>query len=126
MYFLPAVDLTSGVLVCGGKHRNRATHGDVVAVELLPKSEWRGKVTALSEGQPEERSSEGGGTMPTGETLSSIPVFFFCICFFLLRLFSLLLLWFALSGQHIDTQWFVNSLQILGLLPLEGDIESLC
>lgn len=68
MYFVPVLDLTSGVLVCGGKHRNRATHGDVVAVELLPKSEWRGKVTALSEGQAEERSSEGSGTMPTGET----------------------------------------------------------
>lgn len=62
-------DLTSGVLVCGGKHRNRATHGDVVAVELLPKSEWRGKATALSEGQAEERSSEGSGTTPTGRVV---------------------------------------------------------
>lgn len=72
--FLLGIDLTSGVLVCGGKHRNRATHGDVVAVELLPKSEWRGKATALSEGQAEERSSEGSGTTPTGETPRQEPV----------------------------------------------------
>uniref|UniRef100_A0A8D3E4M7 DIS3-like exonuclease 1 n=1 Tax=Scophthalmus maximus TaxID=52904 RepID=A0A8D3E4M7_SCOMX len=48
------------VLVHGDKHRNRAVHGDVVAVELLPKSEWRGKVTALSEGQGAEPSGEDG------------------------------------------------------------------
>lgn len=68
MSFLPVLDLTSGVLVCSSKHRNRATHGDVVAVELLPKSEWRGRMTALSEGQAEERSGEGSVSMPTGET----------------------------------------------------------
>lgn len=78
------LDVTSGVLVCGGKHRNRATHGDVVAVELLPRSEWRGKVTALSEGQAEERSSDGGGTMPTGETpphWQLEPFLFYCYQF---------------------------------------------
>ncbi|TMS13105.1 DIS3-like exonuclease 1 [Larimichthys crocea] len=47
-------DLSRGVLVDGGKNRNRAVHGDVVVVELLAKSEWRGKVTD-SDGGP------GGG-----------------------------------------------------------------
>ncbi|XP_008308916.1 DIS3-like exonuclease 1 [Cynoglossus semilaevis] len=46
------------VLVHGDKARNRAVHGDIVVVELLPKSEWKGKVTALTEGQGEEKSGE--------------------------------------------------------------------
>lgn len=64
-------DLSLGVLVCGSKNRNRAVHGDVVVVELLPKSEWRGKVTALTESQGEERSGEENESkpMPTGGTI---------------------------------------------------------
>lgn len=59
------------MLVNGSKNRNRAVHGDVVAVELLPKSEWRGKVTALTEGQGEEKGGEENESqpMPTGETV---------------------------------------------------------
>ena len=59
------------MLVYGGKNRNRAVHGDVVVVELLPKSEWRGKVTALTEGQGDEKNGEDDDTkaMPTGGTL---------------------------------------------------------
>ncbi|XP_008291591.1 DIS3-like exonuclease 1 [Stegastes partitus] len=63
-------DLSSGVLVFGGKNRNRAVHGDVVVVELLPKSEWRGKTTALSEGQADEKSEdEASRPMPTGRVV---------------------------------------------------------
>uniref|UniRef100_A0AAZ3R003 DIS3-like exonuclease 1 n=1 Tax=Oncorhynchus tshawytscha TaxID=74940 RepID=A0AAZ3R003_ONCTS len=51
-------ELNSDVLVCGGKNRNRAVHGDMVAVELLPKGEWRGRTTALTEGQGEEKGDE--------------------------------------------------------------------
>lgn len=66
-----SADLSSGVLVSGGKNRNRAVHGDVVAVELLPKSEWRGKVTALTEGPGDDRSGEDGENkpMPTGRVV---------------------------------------------------------
>lgn len=55
----------------GVKNRNRAVHGDLVAVELLPKSEWRGKVTALTESQGDEKSGEENESkpMPTGGTL---------------------------------------------------------
>lgn len=61
------------MLVCGSKNRNRAMQGDEVVVEVLPKSEWRGKVTALAEGQGEEKSGEKNESkpMPTGETLHS-------------------------------------------------------
>ncbi|XP_019722970.1 DIS3-like exonuclease 1 [Hippocampus comes] len=61
-------ELSSEVLVYGNKHRNRAVHGDVVAVELLPKSEWRGKVSTLTEGQPEEKNGDDTQSqpMPTG------------------------------------------------------------
>ncbi|KAM9367045.1 DIS3-like exonuclease 1 [Symphorus nematophorus] len=64
-------DLSSGVLVCGGKNRNRAVHGDVVVVELLPKSEWRGKVTALTEGHGDEKGGEENESkpMPTGRVV---------------------------------------------------------
>ncbi|XP_026175727.1 DIS3-like exonuclease 1 isoform X1 [Mastacembelus armatus] len=57
-------DVSLCVLVRGGKNRNRAVHGDLVAVELLPKREWRGKVTALTEGQGEEKSGEDDGSLP--------------------------------------------------------------
>lgn len=57
-------DAGSSVLVCGFKNRNRAVHGDVVVVELLPRSEWRGKATALSEGQGDEKSLEESGSQP--------------------------------------------------------------
>ncbi|KAM9861308.1 DIS3-like exonuclease 1 [Aulostomus maculatus] len=56
--------LSTEVLVCGSKNRNRAVHGDMVVVELLPKSEWKGKVTALTEGQGEERSGGDSESKP--------------------------------------------------------------
>ncbi|XP_077418863.1 DIS3-like exonuclease 1 isoform X2 [Vanacampus margaritifer] len=61
-------ELSSEVLVYGNKNRNRAVHGDVVVVELLPKSEWRGKPSALTQGQLEEKNGEGiqSKPMPTG------------------------------------------------------------
>lgn len=56
-------------MVSGAKNRNRAVHGDVVVVELLPKSEWRGKVTALTEGMGEEKGEESESKpMPTGRS----------------------------------------------------------
>uniref|UniRef100_M4AH06 DIS3-like exonuclease 1 n=1 Tax=Xiphophorus maculatus TaxID=8083 RepID=M4AH06_XIPMA len=56
--------LSAGVLVAGSKSRNRAVHGDLVAVELLPRVEWRGKVTALSEGLADERSGDDDEIKP--------------------------------------------------------------
>lgn len=63
-------DLTAGVLVFGSKSRNRAVHGDLVALELLPRAKWRGKVTALTEGQGDEKTGEDSQSkpMPTGGT----------------------------------------------------------
>lgn len=58
-------DLSGEVLVAGSKNRNRAVHGDMVAVELLPRSEWRGKVAALSGGPADEKGGEDGETPPT-------------------------------------------------------------
>ncbi|XP_003969771.2 LOW QUALITY PROTEIN: DIS3-like exonuclease 1 [Takifugu rubripes] len=59
-------DLSCGVLVWGIKNRNRATHGDTVVAELLPRSEWQGRVTALAEGDGDESESK---TMPTGRVV---------------------------------------------------------
>ncbi|KAJ8417613.1 hypothetical protein AAFF_G00224560 [Aldrovandia affinis] len=64
-------ELNSDVLVCGAKLRNRAVHGDTVAVELLPRREWRGRNTALTEGEAEERAGEEPQSqpMPTGRVV---------------------------------------------------------
>jgi DIS3-like exonuclease 1 len=68
----PLADLNSDVLLSGGKSRNRAVQGDMVVVELLQKSEWRGRATALSEGQGEDKLPESTQSqpMPTGEANS--------------------------------------------------------
>ncbi|XP_061521072.1 DIS3-like exonuclease 1 isoform X2 [Phycodurus eques] len=60
-------ELSSEVLVYGSKNRNRAVHGDMVVVELLPKSEWRGKVSSLTKGQLEKNGEDiQSKRMPTG------------------------------------------------------------
>ncbi|XP_060611346.2 DIS3-like exonuclease 1 [Anolis sagrei] len=62
-------DLTTDVLIHGTKARNRAIHGDVVAVELLPRSEWKGRTAALCENEAEDKTSgeASGEPMPTGK-----------------------------------------------------------
>ncbi|CAN9506602.1 unnamed protein product [Ophioblennius macclurei] len=63
-------DLSSGVLVFGGRHRNRAVHGDTVVVELLPRSEWRGRGTTLTEGHGDEKPEDDQSKpMPTGRVV---------------------------------------------------------
>ncbi|KAF3686767.1 DIS3-like exonuclease 1 [Channa argus] len=57
-------DETMLVLICGSKNRNRAVHDDIVVVELFPKSEWRGKATALADGQGEEKSGQDNESKP--------------------------------------------------------------
>ncbi|XP_033842613.1 DIS3-like exonuclease 1 isoform X1 [Periophthalmus magnuspinnatus] len=66
-----STDLSCDVLVLGVKNCNRAVHGDSVVVELLPHSEWRGRTTALTEAQGEERSMEDQNNqpMPTGRVV---------------------------------------------------------
>lgn len=49
------------------KNRNRALQGDVVAVELLPPSEWKGRSTALTGERGEEKGEDPQSQpMPTG------------------------------------------------------------
>ncbi|XP_066557335.1 DIS3-like exonuclease 1 [Amia ocellicauda] len=64
-------ELSSDVLVPGWRQRNRAVHGDVVVVELLPRVEWRGRETALSNGDGEDRPAEEPQSqpMPTGRVV---------------------------------------------------------
>uniref|UniRef100_A0A671X7B6 DIS3-like exonuclease 1 n=1 Tax=Sparus aurata TaxID=8175 RepID=A0A671X7B6_SPAAU len=69
LLFCPVSDPSWAVLVCGNKNRNRAVHGDTVVVELLPKSEWRGKVTALSEGEEKSGEDNESKPMPTGRVV---------------------------------------------------------
>ncbi|TRY82061.1 hypothetical protein DNTS_006693 [Danionella cerebrum] len=64
-------ELNSDVLVSGVKHRNRAVHGDMVVIELMPRNEWKGRTMALTEGQGEERALEDTQSqpMPTGRVV---------------------------------------------------------
>lgn len=78
LFVSPPPDLSWGVLVCGAKNRNRAVHGDVVVVELLPRGEWRGRDSALAEGPggggTEEKRGEDADRkpMPTGEVAFAV------------------------------------------------------
>ncbi|XP_049761759.1 DIS3-like exonuclease 1 isoform X3 [Elephas maximus indicus] len=64
-------DLVSDILIHGMKARNRSIHGDVVAVELLPKDEWKGRTTALGESDNEDKASGESPSepMPTGRVV---------------------------------------------------------
>lgn len=60
-------ELNNDILINGMKHRNRAIHGDVVAVELLPHGEWKGRSTALTKRQAGEKGEDAQSQpMPTG------------------------------------------------------------
>ncbi|XP_029430598.1 DIS3-like exonuclease 1 isoform X2 [Rhinatrema bivittatum] len=63
-------DLQSDVLIHSSRARNRAIHGDVVAVELLPRAEWKGRTRALSDSEMEEKAGEPHAEpMPTGRVV---------------------------------------------------------
>uniref|UniRef100_A0A670ZI24 DIS3-like exonuclease 1 n=1 Tax=Pseudonaja textilis TaxID=8673 RepID=A0A670ZI24_PSETE len=72
-YFFPPwyTDLKTDVLIYGTKARNRAIHGDVVAVELLPQKEWKERTAALGETEGEEKTAGEvyGEPMPTGKVV---------------------------------------------------------
>ncbi|EDL95796.1 similar to expressed sequence AV340375, isoform CRA_c [Rattus norvegicus] len=63
--------LVSDILIHGSKARNRSIHGDVVVVELLPKSEWKGRTAALCENDSEDKASGESPSepMPTGRVV---------------------------------------------------------
>ncbi|XP_069480367.1 DIS3-like exonuclease 1 isoform X2 [Ambystoma mexicanum] len=67
-------DLRSDILIHGNRARNRAVHGDVVAVELLPRCEWKGRLSALGENEPDERTAgdSQSESMPTGRVVGII------------------------------------------------------
>lgn len=67
--FILNTELQSDILIYGAKARNRAIHGDVVVVELLPVHEWKGRTVALCENETEDRAPADttGDPMPTGK-----------------------------------------------------------
>ena len=67
----PQTDLVSDILIHGMKARNRSIHGDVVVVELLPKSEWKGRTAALGDSDGDDRAPSE--PMPTGEPARRLP-----------------------------------------------------
>ncbi|XP_060708913.1 DIS3-like exonuclease 1 isoform X1 [Hemiscyllium ocellatum] len=67
-------ELEMDILICGTKARNRAIQGDVVAVELLPRNEWKGRVSVLCEKESEEKTAEETESEPmaTGKVVGII------------------------------------------------------
>ncbi|KAM6245727.1 DIS3-like exonuclease 1 isoform 3-T3 [Spheniscus humboldti] len=67
-------ELLSDILIYGARARNRAIHGDVVAVELLPLHEWKGRTVALCENETEDKAPADttGDPMPTGKVVGII------------------------------------------------------
>ena len=67
---------SSDILIPGMILRNRAVHGDIVAVELLSKSEWKSKLNRLAEKKrrdeegEEEKWESGADVSPTGRVVA--------------------------------------------------------
>ncbi|XP_023604144.1 DIS3-like exonuclease 1 isoform X2 [Myotis lucifugus] len=63
--------LVSDILIHGMKARNRSIHGDMVVVELLPKSEWKGRTVALCENDGDDKATGESPSepMPTGRVV---------------------------------------------------------
>lgn len=63
------------ILIHGMPARNRAVHGDLVVVEVLPRSEWRGRSSVIKESQEgqgegdEEEGASDENVMPTGRVV---------------------------------------------------------
>lgn len=66
---VPNTGLVSDILIHGMKARNRSIHGDMVVVELLPKSEWKGRTVALCDNDSDDKATGESPSepMPTGE-----------------------------------------------------------
>lgn len=54
----PDDDDDRDILIHGMPARNRAIHGDLVVVEVLPRSEWRGRSSVIKENQEGQSLSE--------------------------------------------------------------------
>ncbi|XP_027997686.2 DIS3-like exonuclease 1 isoform X2 [Eptesicus fuscus] len=63
--------LVSDILIHGMKARNRSIHGDMVVVELLPTSEWKGRTVALCENDSDDKATGESPSepMPTGRVV---------------------------------------------------------
>nr|XP_002736854.1 PREDICTED: DIS3-like exonuclease 1-like [Saccoglossus kowalevskii] len=63
----------SDIIISGMLARNRAVDGDIVAVELLPKSQWVGKIISLTEThegiENTEAMIDSSNVMPTGRVI---------------------------------------------------------
>ncbi|XP_062516622.1 DIS3-like exonuclease 1 [Corticium candelabrum] len=73
----PRRETESGILISGMKNRNRAIHGDVVAVEILPRSQWTAKSNALADenaelGDSGSEVSNGRNLVPSGRVVGIV------------------------------------------------------
>ena len=88
------------VLVSGVGDRNRAVDGDLVVLEILPKSEWKSRASRLVELDEKEKDGEGlswdrGADVMTsgrvvgilernwGQYIASLPRLVLCLQYYL-------------------------------------------
>ena len=45
------------ILIAGNLDRNRAIHGDIVAIQMLPKSQWKSKINKLSKKNSDDETA---------------------------------------------------------------------
>ncbi|KAJ1980776.1 exosome catalytic subunit dis3 [Dimargaris cristalligena] len=68
---------TRAIVIIGRSHMNRAVHGDVIAVELLPRSEWQRTPTAIlieeDEDEVEDDTPVEGTAGKTKQTSKGTP-----------------------------------------------------
>ena len=51
--------MESDIFIYGMSHRNRAIHGDIVVVAMLPRIQWRGRSDAIASGTNTDDSNKG-------------------------------------------------------------------
>lgn len=62
----------SDILVSGMVNRNRAIHGDIVVVEMLHKSQWKGRTISIRNREENEQATSGeeqSDVIPTGRVI---------------------------------------------------------
>ncbi|XP_071964819.1 DIS3-like exonuclease 1 [Antedon mediterranea] len=64
--------LDSDILISGMTDRNRAIHGDRVVVKLLPKSQWKGRISSLTQDNEGDNDHQDKNGVPTARVVGLV------------------------------------------------------
>jgi DIS3-like exonuclease 1 len=65
VHYMLQLESARDVLIIGSEDRNRAVHGDMVVVQLLPEDKWRARDRTIVTSADQDRADDGP-CMPTG------------------------------------------------------------